>query len=123
VRTQEEDEGAKRGGCGHETPSFAIIMSSALLAESDVCQGREEPDREHEVAARADAGGATSSQPATAATSTAARALAVPAKPWQLAFDGSVPPSTNALATAKSRYSLDPPGFDAAISKEPVRAR
>jgi hypothetical protein len=47
-------------------------------------------------------------------------ALVVPAKPWSLAFDGSVPPSTNALASVKSRYPLDPPGYDTAIAKEPV---
>lgn len=41
-------------------------------------------------------------------------------KPWSIAYDGAVPPSTNALATLKSRYPLDPPGFDTAIAKEPV---
>lgn len=133
-RDKERPESRREGGAGAQGALLDIDMSSSLLLDSE---------RPEETSPGAEEDGATSSSSqqqraagasgATAKGATAAArggaappssALIVTAKPWHLAFDGSVPPSTNALATAKSRYSLDPPGFDATISsKEQVSER
>lgn len=70
-----------------------------------------------------DDGAATSKRPQQQAPTRAGGGASpsLAAKPWAIAYDGSAPPSSNALAALKSRYPLDPPGYDTAIAKEPVR--
>jgi hypothetical protein len=95
-----------------------MTRTSALPEASEV-GGRREAAAAPGPADHDDAATATS----TATTGGRSSKAIACAKPWSIAFDGTVPPSTNALAALKSRYPLDPPGFDTSIAKEPVSRR